>query len=241
MVSPTLEPDELSARPAADDHLVGAELEHPALRQSTFPREPRARGLDAAHRHVGRLVGRRLLRQIDDDVELRRRQRRLAVAPDARRLLDDVDRRSRARPLVISLSAPLRMTSARLGRAGSLHRRREPGGDRQHRHEHDHDAGDADDGDGRRAEPRRNRAEVQRQHRERCQLKPIARRFDFLLPDPSCRREASHDLRQLASVPSQRVGDPAAASRRPPASRRRGAPITDHQRRADGEIPRRQR
>ena len=50
-----------------------------------------ARWLDAAHRHVGRGIRRRPLRQIDDDVELGRRQRACALAPDARRLLDDVD------------------------------------------------------------------------------------------------------------------------------------------------------
>ena len=44
---------------------------------------------------------------------------RLPVAADARRLLDDVRLRARRRPLVISLSAPLRMTSARVGEPDS--------------------------------------------------------------------------------------------------------------------------
>jgi hypothetical protein len=55
------------------------------------------------------------------------------------------------RPLVISLSAPLRITSARDSEpvcsiaAKALR-------DRQHRHQHDHHAGDADDGDAGGAE-----------------------------------------------------------------------------------------
>ena len=107
-----------------------------------------------------------------------------------------------SRPLVISLSAPLRMTSARPRRSGPLHRRREARGDRQHRHEDDDDAGDADDGHGRRAEP----------------LPGIVRRLSASTASV-CLSHLSHDSATRHVLLSQRVGDPQPHGRRSPASR----------------------
>ena len=71
--------------------------------------------LDAAQRHVGRRVGRGPLRQVDDDEQLRRGQRRVWPSRRMPGACLMMSTSGPPRPLVISLSAPLRMTSARLG------------------------------------------------------------------------------------------------------------------------------
>ena len=82
----------LAARPTMTSLVPNWNM-RPATRE-TSSRTAMPIGVDAAHRHVGRRVGRGLLRHVENHVELGRRQRPRAAAADARRLLDDVDVRA---------------------------------------------------------------------------------------------------------------------------------------------------
>jgi hypothetical protein len=156
---------ELSVGPAPDDDLVGAELEHAALNDRDLLTQREPGRLDSAHRHVGGGGGRRLLRQIDDHVQLRRRHGDPRVVANAGRLLDHLDLRAgqSARQLAVG---PAPHDEGALRGAGPSHGGREPRRDREYRHEDDHHARDADNRDGGGTEPLRDRADVQRHHRE---------------------------------------------------------------------------
>ena len=90
-----------------------------------LPRTSNAALFHAAQRHVGVGAG-RALRQVDDDKQLRRSERSVGVARDARAHRAIVRVASRSRPLVISLSAPLRSTTATSGEPDTVIARRKP-------------------------------------------------------------------------------------------------------------------
>ena len=141
-----VEVDELPLRAAPGDHFVGAELEHAAFDDGELSPKRDALRPDAAHRHVRGRVRRPIFGRSMMTISSAAASAAPAVAPIPGACLM-TSTSGPLRPLVISLSAPPRMTSARSGEPDALHRRLKSGCNRQHRDEHDDDAGDADDGD----------------------------------------------------------------------------------------------
>ncbi len=149
---PTFRPGTAACAPRPTIDLVGAELQHPAFDESGFVAHLKRRRLDAAHRHVGRRAG-RSLRQIDDARTAPPTPAaacRRGAMPGACLMMSTSGPLS---PLVISLSAPLRMTSARSGEPAPRIAAVNPSPIDSTATSTIDDAGDADDGDGRRAEP----------------------------------------------------------------------------------------
>ncbi len=193
----------------------------------------------------GTLAGspRRLFRQVDDDEQLGRGERRSTVLSDAGRLLDDVDIRPEKAAGHLARRPASHDDRAPGGSRVAQHRL-EPFGDRQHRDQHDDDARDADDADGRRAEALRNRPKVEERDGDdlpdaRPSSVPPQRVGDAQAHGLSGWERAGQHARAPAST-RRRVRDPDSAGRRPAAGHRWGRRPGRWPRRVRGRARRRE-